>query len=220
LDLRRLRAQNNPQSIWIKYKENILKVSTQATQKRHTETTKLCKIAEKYIKKAEKYLRYSMPENEERYRKILSDNKKILNDHEEEARNNQSNLTEARWFNDCETVLKSWFGLNKPRVTNTAIKSLFKENRVNKTKNPLEMMEIARSHHAKLQSKLSMNTNQERAIKNILANVRVTLDEKASTEMNKGTTYKEVFKTLRRALNGKAPGPDGIPNEFWKLEMK
>jgi len=46
-DLRGLRAQNNPQSIWIKYKENILKVSTQATQKHHAETTKLCKIAEK-----------------------------------------------------------------------------------------------------------------------------------------------------------------------------
>ena len=105
-------------------------------------------------------------------------------------------------------------------VTNTAIKSLFKENGVNETKIPLEMIEIARSYHAKLQSEPTMNTTRERAIENILANVRETLDEKASKEMNKGTTYKEVFETLRRAPNGKAPGPDGIPNEFWKLEMK
>jgi len=161
-----------------------------------------------------------MPKNEERYRKILSDNKKILNNHKEEARNNQTNLTEARWFKDSEMVLKSWFSLNKPRVTNTAIKSLFKENGVNEMKTPLEMIEIARSYHAKLQSEPTMNTTCERDIKNILANRRETLDEKASMEMNKGTTYKEVFKTLRRTPNGKAPGPDGIPNEFWKLEMK
>jgi len=218
-NLRKLRAQANPQTIWNKYKENILRASTRATQKRRTEITKLHRKAERNIKKAERDLRHSTPENEERHRKPLSDNKKTLNDYEEEGRNNRTNLTEAKWFKDSEMVSKSWFGLNKSRAANTAIKSLFKENGGNETKDPLEMLEIARSYHSKLQRELTMNTTRERAIESILANMRETLDEKGNTEMGKETTYKEVYEVLKRAPNGKAPGPDGIPNEFWKTEI-
>jgi len=81
------------------------------------------------------------------------------------------------------------------------------------------MLEIARSYHSKLQRELTMNMAQKRAIKSILTNVRETLDEKGSTEMGKETTYKEVYKALKRAPNGKAPGLDSIPNEFWKMEI-
>jgi len=94
------------------------------------------KSREKY-KRAERDLRHSTPENEEKHRKTLSNNKKTLNNYEEEGRNNQTNLTKAKQFKDSEMVSKSWFGLNKSRAVNTAIKSLFKENGGNETKDPL-----------------------------------------------------------------------------------
>jgi len=43
-------------------------------------------------------------------------------------------------------------------------------------------------------------------------------DEK--NEISKDITYTEIIDILRTAPNGKAPGPDRIPNEFWKEEIK
>ena len=37
--------------------------------------------------------------------------------------------------------------------------------------------------------------------------------------MEQGIQFKEVYDTIKTSPNGKAPGPDGIPNEFWKAEM-
>jgi len=49
-----------------------------------------------------------------------------------------------------------------------------------------------------------------------LTDLKRHLKIKEKEEIGKDISFKEVNETIRKAPNGKAPGPDGIPNEFWK----
>ena len=82
------------------------------------------------------------------------------------------------------------------------------------------MLEIARDHHSHLQSEPPMNDSRVRAIDEILAGLTKTLNDDEKKEISKDITYKEIVDILRTAPNGKATGPDRIPNEFWKEEIK
>jgi hypothetical protein len=219
-DLQNLRQLYNPQKVWSEYKSGILAVSTRATQQRRVEITKIRRETEREIKRAERNLRDCEQEEEEKFRETLSKCKKTLSDYDEEARNVQMNLNEARWFKDNESGSKQWFSLNKTRAANTAIKSLLKGNTDVETEDPEEMLEIARSYHSQLQGEQQMNEGWEKAITEILAEISKKISEDESVDIEKEVSFKEVYGAIRKAPNGKAPGPDGIPNEFWKIEMK
>jgi len=87
-------------------------------------------------------------------------------------------------------------------------------------KDPAEMLRIARTYHAELQSKPPMNGDREKAITELLGNVKIRLNKEESRDIEKSISYKEVYEMLKKAPNGKAPGPDRIPIEFWKSKMK
>ena len=150
----------------------------------------------------------------------MSDCKKSLDDLEEEARTNRTHLNEAKWFITSERSFKPWFNTFKLRVISTKIKSLFKPNSEEETEDPTEMLEIARDYHSQLQREPPMDEDRARAIKTILANMKRVLEEKDKIDIGKDISFTEVDKMIRKAPNGKAPGPDGIPNEFWKMETK
>src|SRR5258706_6558712 len=84
--LMRLREKFNLQHLWNKYKADTMKASETCTQTHCKERTRTQKEAEKEIKKAENLLEGSTPEEEEDHRKTLSERKRSLNEHEEEAR--------------------------------------------------------------------------------------------------------------------------------------
>ena len=218
--LLKLRARDNPQKSWNEYKAGILRASEGATKARRKDLTKIRIKAEKDIQRAEKQLKESTPEKEEENRKNLSDKKKTLSDHEEETRNIRTHLKEAKWFLTNEKSSKQWFGMFKSRNMNTGIKSLFKSGSNEETEAPLEMLKIARTHHSELQREPEMNDSQRDAIKTILSDVKRHLNDKEIREINKDVSFKEVNETIRKSPSGKAPGPDGIPNEFWKQEIK
>ena len=118
----------------------ILTASARATQIRRKEIMKLRRTAERGIKLAEGQLKECSPDREEECRKILSDRMKTFSDYNEEATNNRTYLTEAKWFKDGERSSKRWVGLNKIRTGSTTIKSLFKENKNEGTTSPLKCL--------------------------------------------------------------------------------
>ena len=150
---------------------------------------------------------------------MLSEKKKFLSNHEEETREGRTHMKDTKWFGINEKSSKLWFSLNKTRVKNTGIMSLMDPKTNKETQNPGTMLEIARHHHAQLQREPMMTEERKRATNRILAGVKVKLNEEEKKEISKGISYNEVREALRKAPNGKAPGPDGIPNEFWKAEL-
>ena len=219
-EIQNLRTRHSPQKSWYEYKKGILGASILAMQKRREELLRVRRQTEKNIKKAERELRNCEPEHEETCRKSLSQNKKTMNDYDEKARNKRTYLNEAKWFRVNEKMSKQWFSLNRPKVTNSTIKSLFKTETEEETTDPEELLEIARHHHSQLQKEPPMDRAREAAINEILSTLSKELEDKDIKEIGKDITYREVNETLRKTPNGKAPGPDGIPNEFWKIEIK
>jgi len=218
--LANLRSHCNPQRLWHEYKVGIIRASGKATQTRRKEISITRKKAENEVKKAEKHLQDCATEEEGNHRKILSQKKKILSNLEEESRDNRSNMKEAKWFGVNEKSSKLWYSQNKSRTAGPIIDSLVDPASNIETKSHVKMLEIARDHHSRLQSEPPMNDSQVRAIDKILAGLTKTLNDDEKKEISKDITYKEIVDILRTAPNGKAPGPDGIPNEFWKEEIK
>ena len=114
---------------------------------------------------------------------------------------------------------KQWFSLNKTKTVNATIKSLFDSEGIRETEDPKEMLNTARQYHSQLQSEPPMTNQRSDAIEDILSDITVTLKEDQKTSIKKKTKVKEVYDVIRTLPNGKAPGPDGISNEFWKTEM-
>lgn len=218
--LNKLRTRYTPQSFWNNYKEGILAASALATQTQCKELTKYHRQIEGSIRRAENRLKDSSLGNEEECRRFLSEQKQILSNYNKEVRNKRSHFNEAKWFKDNERMSKQWFSLNKMKTTGTMIKSLFRLSTETETENPDEMLEIAREHHSQLQSEPPLDQNREEAMEDILKGIMRRLDKDEKSNIAKEISFKEVGGTIRKTLNGKAPGPDGIPNEFWKTELK
>lgn len=139
---------------------------------------------------------------------------------EEEARDYRTTMKEAKWFGVNEKSSKLWFSLNKSCMMGLIIDSLIDPTSDKETKDPTKMLNIVREHHSHLQSELPMTNTWEKAIDEILMGMMKTLNEKDKIEISKDIKYTEIRDALRRAPNSKAPSPDGIPNEFWKEEIK
>ena len=218
--LKNLRAKYNPQLFWQEYKSGIIRASEMATQSRRKVINEFRRTAERDIRAAENKLKCCDPEEEEECRKTLSEKKKVLSAHEEEMRNYRMNLKDAKWSKVNEKSSKLWFSLNKTRLTGPIIASLIDPTTNEETDNPSSMLRIARTHHSELQSEPPMTEIQKRATEDILAGVTKALDNEEKKNISKEITYTEIRNALRKAPNDKAPGPDGIPNEFWKQEIK
>jgi len=155
--LMNLRTHCNPQKLWHEYKVGIMRVSREATQARWKEITIIRKQAKKEIKKAEKNLQDCVTREEENCQKTLSQKKKLLSNLKEESRDARSNMKEAKWFRVNEKLSKLWFSQNKSHMAGPIIDSLLNPTLNIETKNPTEMLEIAKDYHSHLQSKPLMN---------------------------------------------------------------
>lgn len=56
----------------------------------------------------------------------------------------------------------------------------------------------------------------EEKIKKVLSTIETRTTEAQSDDLAGIIDYKELMKALKNLNNSSAPGPDGIPYEFWK----
>jgi len=119
-----------------------------------------------------------------------------------------------------ETISRYWTKLNKekrPRDTIYRLKNPLEETSGHET-NSIQIVEIARNYHEKIQSNdrdPTTNPNQQ-AIDRILNHIPKTLTSKQRAELANRIMKNETKKALENSANGKAAGMDGIPTEMWK----
>lgn len=118
-----------------------------------------------------------------------------------------------------ESGSKYWFSMNKERLPRNPLRSLLTEDG-RETQDANEILNIAKSHHEKHQAAQPMDDEREEAIRTMLENIPEPIPEPAAIKIGKKVSYGEVRMSFREAPTGKAPGVDGIINEFWKKEIE
>ena len=74
-------------------------------------------------------------------------------------------------------------------------------------------MRVATDFYKKLYRTENVN---EKTQEKLLRNVKTKLSKEKQTELDKPFTEKEIAKAIEKLQNGKSPGLDGFPIEFYK----
>ncbi|KAG1777129.1 hypothetical protein EV702DRAFT_956115, partial [Suillus placidus] len=80
-----------------------------------------------------------------------------------------------------------------------------------------KMAELVRDYYESLQSEgLATSTERQAAIENVLGIIQTQLSLENKEELEKNLSSDNISEVINILPNGKAPGTDGLPYEFWK----
>lgn len=131
--------------------------------------------------------------------------------------NKAAETTTARYGALGETVSKYWFGTGKALQTRTMVRSMKDDTGARRT-DSLAILEIMRKHHEQLATTPAMTAERLAEIEKIRWITRGTnLSERSREVLADEYSLREAELAIKVASNGKAPGPDGITYEFYKM---
>jgi ribonuclease HI/exonuclease III len=209
----------NPQTIYKRLKEDILKIARQISK---TQTPKLTKTIQKKQKQLASIL--ENPNLNLEYKQITS-----MELEEEIAKLEKITYTTKRMHIaaknrlEGETISKYWTQLNKSKTPRDTILMLKYPNSTPPIfeKNSQKMAELAKDYHNNLQTKdqcidLSLEAARARAYETITT----TTTPEDNIELAHPLSELEIALALKCLPNYKAAGMDGIPCELWKILEK
>lgn len=216
---------NNVQDIWAQAKSTIKTISREEGKKRQ----KLMYKAEKDIKKSiETELRIINDNSLDRvYMPKATDEEKAeakerlakhVNKQKMMAENRITKMQEraqARFKLHGEKNTKYYFQLKKNKNKRQVLHALRDKNGTLKTTSS-DMCAIASEHHRTLQAKPPMTVERTEAIKEMGELVTQRLTEEQNETLKNLITDIDLAEALKQSQNGKTPGDDGIPYEFYK----
>jgi ribonuclease HI/exonuclease III len=218
--IEKIRNILNPQTAWQSYKKAIRIAAQEAHSIRRKQITKERRALDREMRALQRKPRHWM--TDEQLKDIRAEmnttERKIQNLIEEHNTKAQA-TTAARWFKEDEKGSKLWYSTNKEKPRRQIFYTLFKEEE-EETRNTEEMMEVAKRHHESLQRKQPMDSSRREVINKMLKRVSKRLKKEEANKLKGGITHIEIESTIRKSQTGKAPGCDGIPNEFWKHELE
>jgi len=196
------------QLLWKDMKKQIMEIAKEEAQ-----NNKWCKEMERNRMKAERHETLG----------LLSANLvdklfQLTDEQEEYERKKTGNYQESiktRYSKEGEKNTKYWFGLNKPKREAQTIMGLRDKNGNIKTQTQ-EMCKIATEYHKNLQSEPPRQRDDQEAINEMLNSLETELSDSESMKISGKITKDEIRQALKKGQNGKAPGMDGIPYEFYK----
>jgi len=210
---------NNPQILWQKCKENILKVAKKACKTRQTEMTTNRNTLKRKMRDQLKKLPKAATADVPKIKQKIKDLQHELQFDDAKKVQQMQNKAKANYYAKGERNTKYWFNLNKPKTTIDPIMALYDTQGILRT-NTDKMVEIGSQYHADLQSAQEWTAMRELATSTILNKISTKLDP-SQVELFEGKTTKDqITKSLKSSQNNKSPGPDGIPYEFYKFWMK
>jgi len=128
-------------------------------------------------------------------------------------------IAKAKYIKEGQKSTKYFLNLKKNKKDPSIIKALQNKNRkiINNTN---EMYTIAAEYHQSLQKAPERQDEDDQKINETLKNITNKLKTDNQEKLNKQTDEYEIRKAIKASQNGKAPGIDGIPYEFYKVWMK
>ena len=208
--------ENNPQTLFRKWKEDVLK------KIRDIARTKIPKIEKRLtrIKEQVKEIREdaSIPREDKQCltAELAAESAHLAHLRYEKTRDN---LNARRWVYQ-ETITKPWMNENKDKKPRDPIKMLKVpgSNPPQYKRGVKEMLEIARDHHVNLQEQdlpIDLEAHQTQ-VDDILQGLPEQITDDMKAKLASEITQDEIMDAIYALPNGKSPGLDGVPHEFWK----
>lgn len=151
----------------------------------------------------------------------LLDNK--IKDHLRDATEKKKALSEAFYDVEGETLrTKSWTRSTKGYHTKESIQEFKVEQNANDSRPQYKtrsknMAQMARDYHDSVQHKDKPEEyGRMLATEITLENCNVDLSEREFKDMDAELAVEDIVEALKLSNNGKSPGIDGIPYEFYK----
>lgn len=173
--------------------------------------------------------------NRKIHKQLMEVNKNALNReiHRKEANKLQAELKELKsgHVNQAQIIAKAkfkqfgerntkyWYALNKPPRNNDPIMVLEDKNG-NLIRESEKMAKRAAEYHEELQKAPEWTQVRENAVNEIKNLELPKLSEEGKELLEKSLTEEDIEQALKLSNNGKSPGNDGIPYEFWKAFPK
>jgi len=131
----------------------------------------------------------------------------------------RDNLDARRWVYR-ETITKPWMIENKDKKQRDPIKMLKVpgSNPPQYQRGSKEMLDIARKHHVDLQNH-DLPADEEthiNQITDILQSLPKKIPSNEKAKLATEISQDEILSAIHALPNGKSPGLDGVPHEFWK----
>lgn len=214
----RCSAEKNPQSIYNKWKDNLLTMAKERERE----------IVSKYLRERSKL--------EHKRDRVLSEGNLEETDKRNRLKQNTKDLTNLTFKYhmakreaiavknriEGEMLCKYWTRNNKQAQPRDLIYVLKKPNPTafesTYETDSTKMAELGRTYHDTLQDQCRIVTHElrEEKINKVLDTIEAHTTQVQSDSLNKIIEYKELMKALKKSNNSSAPGPDGIPYKFWK----
>jgi hypothetical protein len=211
-----LRMRSNLQTIWQETKERINEISIEETKLRNAQINRPKNKITKKIHKLTRLQRLSLrTETQEKIESL----REALNDLLYKNTEKLQWAAKARYSEQGEVNTKYWYQMNKETKSAQYIEALKDSSSVTH-KNTEEMSEIATEYHQELQTPLPMTALREATLTEILNNLKTKLNKEQHSLFEQPISKDGIKDALSKAENGKSPGKDRLPYEFYKTWAK
>jgi ribonuclease HI/exonuclease III len=201
----------NPQTIWMKTKNELSEASKKANKEIKREFRKAEIELKNQITNLQRKHTLTNDENKE-----LHSAKMAMHNHHQNRLEQMQNAATANYASQGEQCSKYWFQRHKTKNTKEIILRLYDRNN-NLTDKSENMVKTASKYHGDLQAEQKTSQDRQLATRKILAKLDRSLSQEDIDNFQSRISYSEVAKAISQSTNGKASGLDGIPYEFYKM---